>query len=136
MVEILLGAWLASLVLSLPLTAWNIGSVLKLARSKKLLNLNENLKKLGLFWSITRENFQSLEQSNPEDDAKKSIRNFILLGALGLFSVLGLFILFVVTVSIHKLIRNRTAEQIFKSELAQKQNLEPKQVETLVASLT
>ena len=134
MVEILIGAWVISLVLSVPLTMWNINSVLKISRSTELKTLNANLVKVGLFWSLSNETFWPLEELTPEEDFKKSVRGYLLLGALGLFSVLGLLILFVVSVSIHKLIRNRTAESVFKSELSRRPDLEVKSIEALVNS--
>ncbi len=132
MVEILIGAWLVSFILSIPLTAWNINSVLKVSRSPELKVLNENLGKLGLFWSLSNECIWRLEELTPEEDFKKSIRGYLLLGVLGLFSVLGLFILFIVSISIQKLIRNRSAEELFKSDLAQVKDLEVNRVEGLV----
>lgn len=119
--------------MSLPLTVWNVRSVLRAARSQETLTLNENLKQHGLYWSISRESIQSIDALSPEDDLKKAIQNFILLGALGLFSFLGFFILFVVSLSLHFFIRNRSTEEIFSSELSRTKNLSLEKTRTLLA---
>lgn len=134
MVEILLLIWISCLVFSVPLTIWNIHSVLKVARSEEVAILNENLKPFKLYWSLSQDDFIPIESLSPADDLRKAVINFVLLGLLGFFSIIGLVILFVVSLSLHFFIRNRRVENVFKSNLSRIRNLDPNEAQSLLIS--
>jgi len=117
MIELIFIVWFTCLALSIPLTFWNIKSALKIKNSNSVKNLNGNLAKIGRFWSLSSDSIQSLSDSNPEEDLKKSLRSYYLIGILGFFSLPGLLFLIIVSISMHVLSKNKT-NFIMKSDLA------------------
>lgn len=117
MIEIILILWISCLALSIPLTIWNIKSVLKVKKSSSIQHLNHNLEKIGQFWSISSDSIQSLSDSNPEKDLQKSLRSYYLIGGLGFFSLPGLLFLTIVSVSMHMITSHKT-NFIMNSDLA------------------
>lgn len=136
MIEIIAGVWLTSLLLSIPITAWNIHTVLQSKRSPKYTVLNSNLAKIGLFWSLSGEQFMPLAKGNPDDDARKLLRTYLIIGCLGFLSLLGLIFLSIVTVSLHVLVKSRKADRVMKSELAINADLSPIEVQTMTKTLS
>lgn len=136
MAEFLGYLWLGSFLVSLPFTLWNVVSVLQTARKPEMRVLNDNLAKAGLFWSLSTESLLETEtHSNPDEDLKKSLRGMILLGGLGLLSLLGLLFLMIVSISLRVLIRNKKTEIAFKSPLAHDPDLTEEQVKDLITML-
>jgi len=134
MIEIIAGVWLGSFLLSALLTASNIGSVFHAVRNPRYNLLNANLKKMGLFWSLSSEDFLPLGELNPEEDARKLRRNFLLMGGLGFLSFPGFFFLAIITASMRWL-KSRKAQRVFRSDLAHAPDLDAAQVKTLIEEI-
>ena len=64
MLEIIIGVWLGSLLLSILLTGLNIRYAINLKRSSKYKVLNASLAKVGKYWSLTTENFKNLSEGS------------------------------------------------------------------------
>jgi hypothetical protein len=135
MIEIIAGVWLSCFLLSLPITFWNTRSVLKKSRSPQFKTLNKNLEKVGLFWSLSSEAFLPRAEKSSEVDVRKALRSYLLIGCLGIFSVIGLLLLIAVSLSMHLLV-NRTAERVFASELAKNPDLDVQATQELVSSFS
>lgn len=135
MIEIIAGVWATCFLISLPITFWNVRSVVQKAKSPQFKTLNLNLAKVGMFWSLSSDGFQPLGERTPKDDTRKAMRSYMLIGGLGIFSVIGLLLLIAVSLSMHLLV-NRTAQRVFASELTKNPNLDPKATQDLVASFS
>ena len=131
MIEIIAGVWLGSFVLSALLTASNIGSVFRATRNPRYLLLNSNLQKWGLFWSLSSEDFQALGEMNPQEDARKLRRNFLIMGGLGFLSFPGFFFLAVITASM-RFLKGRKSQRVFRSDLAHAPDLDAAKVKVLI----
>ena len=134
MVEILLGVWLTCFIFSAMVTAWNVWYIRNTARSTAVRTLNWNLKKVGLYWSLSSESTHSILEGNPKAELKKIIRNYLLLGCLGFFSVIGFLLLTVVSLSMRFLV-SRQAKIILASELTTVPELEAEAVQKIVDSV-
>lgn len=135
MVEILGFIWLTCFILSGIITGLNIWSVVKMSKSSEFKVLNENLAKIEMFWSLSSENVQPLNEGNSEADVKKVIRTYILLGGLGFFSLIGFSILFVVSLSMRMLV-GRAAKALLRSPLTTDTGLSVESIKTLVDTFT
>lgn len=135
MIEIIAGVWATCFLISLPITFWNVRSVVSKAKSLQFKTLNLNLAKIGMFWSLSSDGFQPLGERNSQDDVRKAMRSYMLIGALGIFSVIGLLLLIAVSLSMHLLV-SRTAQRVFESELTKNPNLDPKATQDLVSSFS
>ncbi len=135
MIEIIAGIWLACFLISLPITFWNVRSVVSKAKSVQLKILNLNLAKIGMFWSLSADGFQALGEKNPKEDIRKAMRSYILIGGLGIFSVIGLLLLIVVSLSTHLLV-SRTTQRVFESELSHNSDLDARATQELVTSFS
>ncbi|MBS1969531.1 MAG: hypothetical protein JSU04_04465 [Bdellovibrionales bacterium] len=135
MIEIIAGVWATCFLISLPITFWNVRSVVQKAKSPQFKTLNLNLAKVGMFWSLSSDGFQPLGERTAKDDTRKAMRSYMLIGGLGIFSVIGLLLLIAVSLSMHLLV-NRTAQRVFASELTQNPNLDAEATQALVTSLS
>lgn len=135
MIEIIAGVWATCFLISLPITFWNVRSVVQKAKSPQFKTLNLNLAKVGMFWSLSSDGFQPLGERNAKDDTRKAMRSYMLIGGLGIFSVIGLLLLIAVSLSMHLLV-NRTAQRVFESELTKNPNLDAQATQALVASFS
>lgn len=101
-------------------------------RSQEMVILNQNLKKIGLFWSNCDGTFRELGANAIAHDLRRAQRNFWMMTALlSLLSVLGTFILVAIAMSGHPRLERNT----FASELVKDPNLSPEQVKETVAEL-
>jgi hypothetical protein len=132
MIEIIVGVWLTSLLLSVPITLWNFTSIRRRTESPEYATLNSNLLKVGQFWSLSNDSFVQLSESNPEADIKKLKRTYLMIAALGLLSVFGLIFLSILSFSIHVLAKSRLTQQVFHSPLANNIGLSADEVAKLV----
>jgi hypothetical protein len=135
MIEIIAGVWATCFLVSLPITFWNVRSVVQKAQSPQFKTLNSNLSKIGLYWSVSSESFQPLNERHAKDDVRKAMRSYMLIGGLGIFSVIGLLLLIAVSLSMHFLV-SRTAQRVFESELTKNPNLDTHATQELVASFS
>lgn len=133
MVEIIATVYLTCFTLS-----WIAGlsylnlRIQKQYRSHGLTTLNNNLARVGLFWSNRNANFLALAEGSPEEDHRSVKKSFLLMTTiLSLLSVFG-FILLILMMFTG---RPRREKRTFQSDLAQKSSLSLVEVETLVAEL-
>jgi len=131
MVEVMLIVWFTCFVLSSALVTWNYLSTVRKLKSKSLLTLNANLRKIDMYWSVTNENFEKFDVDSVEKDISQALRSAIFLGFLGLASVLGFLLLLAIVLSLRFLIKNRKTVAVFKSELTKNAELSKDQVENL-----
>lgn len=118
MLEIVLTLYITCLLLCLGLMLWHTMFLHQQFRSQKLATLNANLQKIGMFWSNSDRNFASLTSNSIEDDKKRTLRSFWMIGfVLSLLSVLGLIILTAVVLSMRFLARTRRETAVFRSPL-------------------
>ena len=135
MVEIVLGVWIVCFILSMCLVTWNYFSILKKLKSSRLINVNLNLKKINQYWSVTNENFETLEQDCIEKDKARALKSAIMLGFLGLTSFIGFLLLLAIVVSLRFLIKERRTTAVFQSELAKNSHLLESEVESIYKSI-
>lgn len=135
MIEIIAGVWLICLFLSLLTSAYSVYLTRKKLRSKKFQNINIHLQKIGMFWSNSAADFAILDTDSIINDENKSLRSAYMLGLLGLASIPGFLLLFVVTISIHFIAISRKEQALFQSALAQSSTLEINEVQSLVDKL-
>jgi hypothetical protein len=135
MIEVIAGVWLTSFVLSLIVTGFNFYTTRKRLNSQRLTILNFNLAKVDKYWSNSTANFAPLTANAIEMDAAKTLRNTLLMGLLGLASLIGLILLLTVVISLHYLVRSRREVATFRSALATDKNLSQGEVEKIVTEL-
>ncbi len=135
MVEIMLGVWTICFVLSMTVVAVNFNITKKRLHSKKLQILNVNLEKIGLYWSNSQGDFCDRLANSVEDDKNKSLRNVLLTGFLGLGSVPGFILLFLLVISSHKLARSRKETSTFLSQLAQAELNDTEKIKKIVSEM-
>ena len=133
MIEIIVGVWLASLIISLFVVSFNYHLTRKRLQSERLKTLNLNLAKIDMYWSNSLANFAPLTPDAVENDAAKTLRNTLLMGLLGLASIVGLIFLLILVISLHFLARSRKELATFRSSLATDKNLSVRDVQTLVS---
>jgi hypothetical protein len=132
MVEIIVGVWLTSLIISIFVVSFNYHLTRKRLNSERLKTLNSNLAKVDMYWSNSLANFAPLTADAVETDAAKTLRNSLLMGLLGLASLIGLVFLIILVLSLHFLARSRKELATFRSLLATGKNLSPSEVQNLV----
>jgi Na+-transporting methylmalonyl-CoA/oxaloacetate decarboxylase gamma subunit len=110
---------------------WNYFSTIQKLKSKSLINLNANLKKIDMYWSVSNENFEKLEMDSVQKDKAQALRSSLFLGFLGLASVIGFLLLLAIVLSLSSLIKERRTIAVFKSELTKNSELSKDQVENL-----
>jgi hypothetical protein len=135
MIEIIAGVWLTSFALSIPITALNVRYAYKLARSAKYAMLNQNLAKIGLYWSLSSESFKSVSEGSALKDEQSAARSYLFMGALGLLSAFGLLFLIILTLSLQFLVKNRLTRRVFHSALTSDTSLSAEEITKLVANL-
>jgi len=131
MVEVIIAVWLSCFILSSALVTWNYLSTVKKLKSKSLIVLNQNLKKIDLYWSVSNENFEKLEADSVQRDMSQALRSSLFLGILGLASLIGFLLLLAIVISLKFLIKERRTITVFKSELTKNPDLSKKDVESL-----
>lgn len=136
MIEIVIGLWLISFILSMLLIAWNYKATLQQVSSQKLKALNHNLKKIGYYWSVSNENFDKYEEGIIEKDRSLALRSNLFLGLLGLASVLGFILLLAIILSLRFLIKNRRTTTVFHSALTEDENLSAEEVKKLFQQMS
>lgn len=136
MVEIIVGVWLVSLVISIFVVSFNYQLTRKRLKSERLATLNTNLAKVEMYWSNSLADFAPLTEDAIETDAKKTLRNTLMMGLLGLASLIGLIFLIILVLSLHFLARSRKETATFRSPLATDKNLSPSEVKNFVNEFT
>lgn len=135
MVEIMIGLWLGSFLLSVLVVGMNFYVTRERLQSERLKILNFNLSKIDTFWSSSLANFSSLAPGAIENDANKTLRNTLFMGFLGLGSLPGFIFLVILVLSLHILARSRKEIATFRSVLAIDKTLDRSEVETLKVEL-
>jgi hypothetical protein len=135
MIEIALGIWFTCFTLSMTVVSINFFLTRRQLQSPQLKTLNLNLQKIGLFWSNTNADFSAIAEDAIEKDAKKTLRNSLLIGFLGLASIPGFLLLTAVVISVRFLARSRKEVATFRSALTSDAALEKSDVENLVNEL-
>ena len=123
MIEIIAGVYVLSFGISLFVTTFNYFLTLRFLRSKQIQILNQNLSKIGKYWSHTEGALAELSPNCIDKDQKKSLRQILWLGLLGLGSAPGCLLLIIVTLSLRILARPRLEKQLMESELCQNPEL-------------
>ncbi len=101
-------------------------------RSPEMALLNQNLSKVGMFWSESAGDFRLLNEGSAELDREKMYRTFFIMTAfLSLLSFIGMLLLILIFVSG----RPRLERNAFNSELARNRELTPAEVQALVNEL-
>lgn len=122
---------MGSFILSALVISWHLSFVRSSFNSKKYLILNQNLKKLNLFWSNTESNFVELHENSLAEDRKKALRTVALIGILAFASLPGFLLVLASVLSIRYLARPRKERFVFQSDLSDK-DLEIAQIKDLV----
>ena len=105
------------------------------AGAPEKIRLNENLGKIGLFWSTTEDRFQSLQKSNIERDRRKSLKSYLLMTLIfSLLSLLGLLLNVIMNISLGFLARSRLEMNALASPLS-REELAPAEIEKIVKML-
>ena len=131
MIEIFLFIYCASLALSGLLLAWNLRSLHRQVHSIRFIRLNSNLKKLNLFWSINNERIETLNAESLQDDICSAYRSRWLMGLLGLASLPGFLLFFVLTLSLG-LIKNRTFTFLINCQVSKDDSLSAEQIQNVL----
>lgn len=135
MIEIIIGAWVISLILSAILGLINLQLNLKFLKSTKLKNLQANLKKIELLWLPSNGSLTHLDNSLQVEDYNKVIKQCWLLMILSLFSILGLLLMVLAFIGIHFFGKTRTEIAIFNSPLVANPELNPKETQKILEHL-
>lgn len=135
MIEIVLGVWFTCLSLSIIIVSINYHLTRKQLQSRSLEVLNHNLSKVGLFWSNSNADFTPLTENAVQLDAKKTLRNTLLVGLLGIASIPGLLLLTAVVLSVRFLARSRKEVATFRSDLVETEDLPVEEVEKIISDL-
>lgn len=136
MIEIIVGAWLLGFLLSVPVVSWSFYITRKHLSSEANLILNQNLNKIGLYWSNVSADFVELSPGAIEQDAKKTLMNSWRVGILGFLGMPGFFFLVIVVVSVNILAKSRKEKAVFESLLAKDKNLNLEQIKDLVQKIS
>ena len=97
--------------------------------------MNSNLKTINQYWSVTNENFETLEEDCIEKDKARALKSAIMLGFLGLASIIGFLFLLAIVVLLRFLIKERRTTAVFQSELAKNPHLHESEVESIYQSI-
>jgi hypothetical protein len=109
-------------VVTFLLANFNLYLVHKSFSDSKIKTLNQNLAKLGWYWSMDQGAPVQIEngtiQTQTEADYKKATRAAFIFGTMMIFlSWLGLLILIIYMISIYKIAKSRVEKKIMSSEL-------------------
>jgi hypothetical protein len=100
--------------------------------SEKMALLNQNLSKVGLYWSNCYGDFHTLGENSVARDMRRARRNFWLMtGFLSLLSILGMLLLIALFMSGHP----RRERNAFASALVSDPSLSPEQVSEAVREI-
>lgn len=132
----MVGVFLGSFCLSTLLSVWNFVAVSRLLKSKSLKVVNANLAKVGMFWSMNADNFETLKEGAIELDGQRLVRSTLMLACLSLLSIFGFLLLLALTVSMRILRTNRKTKALFLSPLAKQPNLDESAVRELVSEIS
>lgn len=137
MIEAIFAVWAASFVLS-----WAIAGIFiifvfqRRALSSERRTLNENLAKIGLFWSSRSDDFVPLAKGSVAKDRADSLKSMLLMTTIfSALSFIGLLCTIVMLSSIAFLARSRLELNALDSKLATDATLSPDQVTAQVAEL-
>ena len=98
--------------------------------------LNENLKKIGLFWSAKKDDFLSLDRSSIQREDAGFLRSLLIITAvLSLLSLPGFLIQVVFLFSIGFMARSRKEANTFSGLLVSDSSLSADQIRLLVAEI-
>lgn len=137
MIEIVVGIWLMSFLLSLGMILFHRHLILKRLRSKELRVLNKNLSQVGKIWSIANSDFFDISSKNLEEvqkaDEDRALKHAWFLSPLCFFSVIGLALVCAIVVGSHFVGKSRKELAIFSSPLIRNPELSPVEIESLVS---
>jgi hypothetical protein len=111
--------YLVGFIISVSLTF--VYQALRRRRRKSVVNFNlqNNLRKAGLFWSEDQDKVIEWNQAQTEAELDSSERSHLIVGLLLSFlSWVGFFFLFILMISDRYLTRSRKEKALFASELA------------------
>ncbi len=136
-IEAIFAIWAGSFVIS-----WSIAFVFivfvfqRRANSRERKTLNDNLGKVGLFWSSRSDDFVSLEKSNVAKDRADSMKSILLMTTIfSVLSFVGLLCTVVMHSSLAFLARSRLELNSLASPLSSDPSLTAEQVRAQVAEL-
>lgn len=135
MLEIIVGVWIISLILSLLTVGFGFFLTYKKLNSMQLRKLNENLGLADLFWSNSLADFATLTENSIQKDAAKTLQSSLWMALLGLASLPGFIFLLILVISVHTLARSRKERATFESVLAQRVGFSKEEVLKVVEEL-
>ncbi len=135
MVEILGLVYVSSFILSISVLSWHYYSTQKNFSSTKLTILNENLARVGLFWSNATADFADLKENCYAQDRQKVNQSILLIGILALGSLPGFLLLTTVVFSLHFFARSRKEKSVFASPLSTEKDLPFVEIEKWLQTL-
>lgn len=104
-------------------------------KSLAMRQVQNNLKKINLFWSESESEIKAYEPLAEKQDAEKSIRSILISGVGFIFlSWLGFFLQLILMFSLKYLAVKRVETRLFESELAEK-DLDAEKSRDLVAKI-
>lgn len=136
-IEAIFAIWAASFVLSWAVASFFIVFVFqRRAFSEERRVLNDNLAKVGLFWSSRSDDFVSLAKGNVAKDRADSLKSILLMTTIfSVLSFIGLLCTIVMHSSMAFLARSRLELNALASPLATDRSLSADQVGAYVADL-
>lgn len=89
-------------------------------QSQKMRQVQFNLKKINLFWADSESEIKEYSLGSEKADAQKSMRSILISGiGFAFLSWLGLFLQFVLMISLRFLAVKRVEIRLFESDLAE-----------------
>tara|TARA_B110001454_G_scaffold106457_1_gene100192 strand:+ start:26716 stop:27144 length:429 start_codon:yes stop_codon:yes gene_type:complete len=120
---------------------FNLYIVHKSFSDQKIKTLNENLGKLGWYWSMDQGAPIKIEgtdsKSLSEADYQKATRSAFIFGTMMIFlSWLGLIILSIYMVSVYKIAKSRTEKKVMASDLTKNEIKDLGEIQRLLDQTT
>ena len=132
MIEIIASVYVTCLVLSGAIIFWHLSHLRRQLNSSGFQTLNQNLAKLGLFWSHSAGSLEKLSVLSIEEDRQKTLKSAMLLGLLGFASLPGFLLLLAVVLSLRYSSSSRKENKLLQGPLALEPNLAPEDIEPLI----
>lgn len=114
-------AYGAGLILTFCLVGLHIYLQSRKQGSPEMRQVQANLKKINLFWSEAESQVKDYTRGAEKKDAEKAVRSILISGVgFAFLSWLGLFLQFVLMLSLRYLAVKRVENRLFESDLAEK----------------
>lgn len=135
MIEIVLGIWFGSFILSFLVIYFHHKMVLRKFSDSRIDLLNRNISTVGFYWSIAEADFKSLENLSLAEardlDKSRALKHVWLLSPLSLLSIVGLILIGAFVVGSHFVGKSRKEQLVFQSELVNSDKLSKESIAKL-----